>query len=119
VYWGVICGVFLLTAMDLYGPARFFRLHVLAESFLWAAGTHIVLNFPRTHPLARWWLIPYLGAAIAAIFYEAFLYRPAVYSRILTLNMLLVGIAAIAFAIRAVFEYWRGGSPLARQRVRI
>ena len=35
---GIACGVFLLTAMDLYGPATFFRLHVVGESLLPAAG---------------------------------------------------------------------------------
>ncbi len=119
MFWGVICGVFLLTAMDLYGPAHFFRVHALAESLLWAAGFHIAMNFPRTHSLERWWWIPYLGAAITAVFYEMLLHHPAAYSRILTLNMLLLGVAAFTFAGRAVFEYWRGSSPLARQRVRI
>jgi signal transduction histidine kinase len=119
VHWGIVCGVFLLTAMDLYGPARFFRFHVVAEPLMWAAGLHITMNFPRAHWLERWWWAPYLAAGVTAVFYEVFLYQPAAYSRILTLNMLLLGVAALTFAARAVFEYWQGGSALARQRVRI
>ena len=40
---GVTMGLFFLTAMDLYGPATFFRLHIVGETFFPAA----LLQFAR------------------------------------------------------------------------
>src|SRR5439155_15036048 len=39
-------GTYVLTAIDLYGPHHFFRLHALAESFLPAALLHLAIVFP-------------------------------------------------------------------------
>jgi hypothetical protein len=52
--FGSMCALFLLTAMDLYGPARLFRLHVVGETFLPAAGIQLALLFPDAAPPARW-----------------------------------------------------------------
>jgi len=43
-----IVAVWALTAVDLYGPYRFFRLHALAECFLFAGTLHMAMVFP--HP---------------------------------------------------------------------
>src|SRR5262249_6657611 len=40
-------GVFAITAADLYGPWRFFRLHVLGEAFFPALLIHLGLVFPE------------------------------------------------------------------------
>jgi len=43
---GVTCAVFAITGAALYGPASFFRLHVLAECLVAAAFIHLGLVFP-------------------------------------------------------------------------
>jgi signal transduction histidine kinase len=117
--WGTICGLFLLTAMDLYGPATFFRLHVVGESLIPAAGFHIALLFPNPHRYARFFLVPYAVACFVLLFYQAWLYHPTAYSTFLSVNMASLGVAALFFCARSVSAYWRGGSLLARQRVRV
>ncbi|HJW69904.1 MAG TPA: ATP-binding protein [Candidatus Binatia bacterium] len=110
---------FLLTAMDLYGPATFFRLHVVAESLVPPAVLQLAFVFPQPHRWARWRFAQYALAAVVVTLYELFLYRPAVYSRLLGFNMALLGLACFALAARLVSEYRPGSSPLARQRVRV
>src|SRR5207253_4839141 len=50
---------------------------------------------------------------------EAFLYRPSMYSAVLGTDMTYVGVAGLFLTGRLGWEYWRGSSQLARQRVRI
>jgi signal transduction histidine kinase len=110
---------FLLTAMDLYGPATFFRLHVIAESLVPPAVLQLAFVFPQPHRWARWRFLQYGLAAVVIALYEMFLYRPALYSRLLSANMALLGLACFALAARLVSEYRHGSSQLARQRVRV
>jgi signal transduction histidine kinase len=110
---------FLFTAMDLYGPGDFFRLHVLAESIMPAAMLHFGLAFPEPH---RWFRFRFAGYALAVLiasFYEIFLYSPAAYSRILASNMLYLGLVAVFFCLRLFESYARSDSQLVRQRVRV
>jgi signal transduction histidine kinase len=116
---GLVWGLFLFTAMDLYGPATFFRLHVLVESLLPPTVLQVVLLFPQPHALARWRWVGYLPALVIAGLYERFLYVPAAYSTILSSNMTYLGLVGVLFGVRLVREYWHGSSPLARQRIRI
>jgi signal transduction histidine kinase len=116
---GLAIGFFLFTAMDLYGPATFFRLHVLAESMLPPAMLHFALLFPERHRFARYgWLAWVLGLAIA-VAYQLFLYVPARYSAVLNTNMLYLAAVATFFCWNAVASYVRGASQLVRQRVRV
>jgi hypothetical protein len=39
-------GIFFLTAMDLYAPHWFFRLHILSETLIGASSIHLALVFP-------------------------------------------------------------------------
>jgi signal transduction histidine kinase len=117
--WGASCALFLLTAMDLYGPATFFRLHALAETLMPAAGLHLALVFPQPHRFARWRFAGYLLSLALTVPYQMFLYRPAAYSLCLTATMTYLGLVAILFCHHLVSEYWRGRSALARQRVRV
>lgn len=41
-----IGSLWVLSAMDLYGPYRLFRLHVLCEALLWPAALHMALAYP-------------------------------------------------------------------------
>jgi signal transduction histidine kinase len=111
--------LFLFTAMDLYGPATFFRLHVLAESFVPATMLHFGLVFPEEHRWARLRFVGYALSIVVALSYEVFLDSPADYSRILNGNMLYVGLVAVFFCSRLVQTYARSDSQLVRQRVRV
>ncbi len=75
-----------LSAMDLYGPQRLFRLHGLAESLLFAAALHMALGFPRPLPAVRrnprLVLLPYGAALALALAYQMELYDPAGYVRL-------------------------------------
>src|SRR5262245_7593411 len=85
--------LFLLTAMDLYGPATFFRLHVAAETLVPATMFQLALLFPEPHRLARWRFAGYVPALVVLVLYEIFLYEPRVYSMLMQLNMALLGAA--------------------------
>jgi signal transduction histidine kinase len=111
--------LFLFTAMDLYGPAAFFRLHVLAESLMPAAMLHFGLVFPQRHRWARARFAGYALSSVIAVLYEVFLYSPSAYSRVLTTNMLFLGLVAVFFCLRLVESYVRSDSQLVRQRVRV
>ena len=116
---GTSMALFLFTAMDLYGPATFFRLHVLAEALLPATMLHFALLFPQPN---RWVHMRFAGYALScaiALPYEVFLYSPAEYSRILNTNMLYLGLVAVFFCLHMIPPYVRSGSQLVRQRVRV
>lgn len=119
---GLVTGVFGVTALDLYWPYQFFRLHVLAEAFLPAPYIHLGFVFPvdrlrrsRAVSLA----LPYVLSGALAIAYEWFLYTPAAYSLIHNLCMVYVGVAAPIFLGRFVWDYATADSPLVRQRIRV
>ncbi len=116
---GSAIAFFLFTAMDLYGPATFFRLHVLAEAAIPAGMLHFALTFPERH---RWSGLRSLGWALTlaiAVAYEIFLYSPEQYSLILTTNMLYTAVVATFFCANTIVAYVRSGSQLVRQRVRV
>jgi signal transduction histidine kinase len=112
-------GAFLLTALDLYGPARLFRLHVAAEAIVPAALLHLTLLFPHPHRLARWRFAGYGVAAVVLVLYQAFLYRVPVYLRVLSFDMVFLGATGTLMGARLLSEYRRGRSQLVRQRVRV
>jgi signal transduction histidine kinase len=119
---GLVTGVFGVTALDLYSPYRFFRLHALAEAFLPAGYVHLAFVFPVDRfRRSRLLLIslPYVISGALAIAYELFLYRPATYSFVHNLSMLYVGVATPVFLGRFVWDYVATQSPLVRQRIRI
>ncbi|HJQ84770.1 MAG TPA: ATP-binding protein [Candidatus Binatia bacterium] len=116
---GIAWGVFMLTAMDLYGPATFFRLHVLCEAAVPPTLFQLTLLFPQPHRYAHWRFVGYLPALAIAVLYQMFLYQPAAYSWILTVNMGYLGAVGVFFGGRLVLSYVRDTSELARQRVRI
>ena len=117
--FGTSFALWLLTAMDLYGPAALFRLHVVGEVMFPAAAFHLGLLFPQPHPRARIWPAFYLLSFAVLVPYELFLYRPTAYTVIHNLCVLYLGIAAVFFTVRLVGEHRRGRSALARQRIRV
>lgn len=119
---GLVTGAFGVTALDLYAPYRFFRLHALAEAFLPAGYVHLALVFPvdrfrRARPFLL--ALPYVISGALAIAYELVLYRPAAYSFVHNLSMVYVGVATPVFLGRFVWDYVATQSPLVRQRIRI
>jgi signal transduction histidine kinase len=117
--WGMACGVFLLTAMDLYGPAIFFRGHVVAEALLAPSLLQMGLLLTGSAPRNRWRFAAYPVALLIIALYETFLYDPGVYSRILAADMAFLGVIGIVCVAWLVAAYRRGDSLLARQRVRM
>ncbi len=119
VSFAVSWALFLLTAMDLYGPATFFRLHAAAETLVPPSVVQLALLFPQPHRWARWRWLAYPPSLAILILYERFLYTPAVYSVLLEINMALLGLAPLVLVGRLIPEYQHGRSALARQRARI
>ena len=78
-----ITSFWVLSAMDLYGPYRLFRLHALCEALLWPAVLQMALCFPRPpgwlaqRPQLAW--LPYAVALPAALAYQWALPEPAAY----------------------------------------
>lgn len=115
-------GTFFLTAVDLYGPHWFFRLHVLSEAFLPAGFVHLALVFPvdRLRHFRKLLLsLPYLVAVTLGIAYEMFLYRPDVYSNIHTLCELYAGVSGLPFLGSILWSAYTTSSHLVRQRIRV
>jgi len=115
-------GVFFLTAVDLYGPHWFFRLHVWSEAFLPAGFLHLALVFPVDclhHSRRRYLAAPYLVALALGIAYELLLYRPDTYSTIHTLCELYIGVSGLPFLGRILWNAYTTSSHLVRQRVRV
>ena len=116
---GLAFAVLLFSAVELYRPSTYFRLHVVGETWLWAAGAHLVLTFPYLHRWYRFSWVPYVAAGIVVVLYETFLYVPRVYSSIVILNYTAIGMVAVALLARVIWEYWLNESQIVRQRARV
>jgi len=115
-------GTFSMTVLDLYGPARFFRLHALSEALFPFAFIHLALVFPvdRVYRFRAGLLfLPLVLALVLGGAYEVFLYHPTYYSLIHNLSMVAVGIGAVIFLGKVIADYRTTTSHLIRQRVRI
>jgi signal transduction histidine kinase len=117
--FGTSCALWMVTAMDIYGPATLFRLHVVGESIFPAASFHLGLLFPNPHPWARYAWVGYVVSLALLVPYQALLYDPTAYTIIHNLATLYLGCAGVFFGFRLVREYWRGRSQLVRQRIRV
>ncbi|HEX2484007.1 MAG TPA: GAF domain-containing protein, partial [Myxococcota bacterium] len=118
-----IVSIWALTALDLYGPYRFFRIHVLAECLLFAGALHfaLVFPFPRAAALRHRWLpwAPYaLGGALAAVA-EVGLYDPAIYTATHRLAIASFGIGLVLLLALQLDCWFRPPSFEARQRVKV
>jgi hypothetical protein len=99
---GWIGAIFVFTAMDLYGPGRFFRLHAAAEVLLLATCVHLVLVWPRPLAGTRGSLVQLvygLGGMLALI-EQLFLYEPRAYSVLHNLVQGLTLVPTILLAVR-------------------
>jgi hypothetical protein len=119
----VICSLWGLTAMDLYGPYHFFRLHALCEALLFAAFLRMSLDFPQRsaiverHPWVR--RLPYALGGLLAMAYQLALSNPSYYvvahrSAILAMGgSLIVVIASQAWRLVCLSSFE------ARQRIKV
>lgn len=118
-----ITGLFALTAVDLYGPYRFFRLHALTESFLGAGGIHMAIAFPQRRQIATKhpWLVPlaYGISAAIGIANQTLLFTPVGYTITHLTAMSWAG-AAFAILVASQIEAFINPTSLrSRQRVTI
>lgn len=122
VVFALNIGTFVLTAMDLYGPAQLFRVHVTAEALLPATLLHLMLVFPvlRLGRYRRPVLIGIYAADLVLItVYQAYLYDPAAYSRIHNFCMAALGVGGVGLTVSGVHAYWTSPSVLVRKRLGI
>jgi signal transduction histidine kinase len=113
-------GLFCLTAMDLYGPARFFRLHVATEALVVPTLFHLALVFPVVR-LGRFrrpvLTVAYALAALCTAAYEWWLFDPVAYSRIHNLCMAGAGVVGVGLILSALQAYITSTSLLVRRRL--
>jgi diguanylate cyclase (GGDEF)-like protein len=119
----LISSVWGLTAMDLYGPYRLFRLHALCETLLFPAFLAMALGFPQParlsqrHPWTRW--APYALAAGLALVYQAGLYHPVTYVACHLAANVGIGVAVAVLIASQVGRFVRQESFEARQRIKV
>lgn len=110
-----------LSALDLYGPYRLFRLHALAEVMLFPATLHMALCFPqRARCLeARPWLVPlpYAVAAGLGIAYQVSLQSVGAYVLTHLAAITAFGAALVVLVVSEVERYRRPASIDVRDRI--
>ncbi len=118
-----IAAIYALSAMDLYGPYRLFRLHALCESLLFAGVLHTALVFPHPSRLVERHpgVIPatYLVAALLAVRMQLGLYDPEAYGADHRLAIAAFGLSLGALVARQLVVFFRPPSFEARQRVKV
>jgi signal transduction histidine kinase len=118
----ITTGVFIVTAVDLYGPHWFFRLHVTAESFLAAGFIHLALVFPTDRIRRRRHLAlaaVYLPFAALAIAYQFALGSPSAYTAIHLVATATHGLGGLALIAAVIHDFRTSPSVLVRRRISI
>src|SRR6185436_18704980 len=117
---GLVTGTFLATAVDLYGPHWFVRIHVLAESLLAPSFFHLALVFPAERlPRHRRRVLAfaYIAFAILGGVYEAVLASPSAYTAVHLAASATHAIGAGAIIVAVLWDLLRSRSALVRRRV--
>lgn len=118
-----ITGVFALTALDLYGPYHFFRVHAVAECFMGAGTLHMALAFPYRRAIAtrHRWLIPSVYACATALGLVTALmaHIPSVYVVTHGMAVAIAGIAFLAMVVSQAAAFIWPRDYESRQRVQI
>lgn len=116
---GLSIGTFTLTAMDLYGPHRFFVMHALAEAFVPGAFVHLALLFPiRRMSGRRAAAVAYLPCTVLGAAYLTQLENPAGYALVHGIAVASTFAAIVGLLGAVVGGFRRSTSPLVRHRVR-
>src|SRR5262249_16112167 len=112
-----------LTAIDLYGPYHWFRIHAWCESLLFAGAAHIALVFPRParsvdeRPVCL--AVPCLVSIPLAIAMQWGLAEPASYVVVHGLATAAFGVALVALIGSQLAHFLRSPSFEVRQRVKV
>jgi len=118
-----IVGIFALSAVDLYGPYRWFRVHAFFECLLFAGVLHLALVFPTLRPMVRrrpWLPRAFYGAALAlGAAGQWTLYDPEGYARVHRLAVAAFGLSLVALLTSQVASFVRPPSFEDRQRVKV
>lgn len=118
-----LVGLWSLTATDLYGPYRLFRLHALLECMLGAGVLHLALAFPQPSKLlVRWPRFPVVGyaaAGVLAIANQLWLFDPQGYVATHRLAVTAFGVALVCLIGKQAWSWVRPASFDARQRVKV
>ena len=98
-----IGSVWVLSALDLYGPYRLFRLHALCECLLFAAALHMTLGYPTKARIAETlpWLIPsiYGAAGVLAVANQLGLADPSIYTATHLLAVSAFGLGLLGLVV--------------------
>jgi hypothetical protein len=117
---GLVGGVFVITAIDLYGPHWFFRLHVLAECLVPASLIHLALVFPtnRLRNGRRSWLLGvYAVCLLLAAIYETVLHSPSAYTLAHLVASTAQGVGGLSLICVIGYDLFTTGSTMVRRRV--
>jgi signal transduction histidine kinase len=118
-----IVGLWSLTATDLYGPYRLFRVHAASECLLAAALLQMALVFPApSKPVDRWPRLPLVGYALAgalALANQIGLYDPHWYGVTHRAAVTGFGVGLAALIAKQAWSWIRPASFAARQRVKV
>jgi signal transduction histidine kinase len=118
-----VIGMYALTATDLYGPYRLFRVHGLFESMLFAGGLHLALVFPQPARILKRapWIIAaiYSLAGLFAAFTQFGLMHPPAYVLNHRIAVNAFGVAAAVLLASQLWVYRRSTDFQARQRVKL
>jgi hypothetical protein len=111
-----------LTALDLYGPYRLFRLHALCEALLFPACLHMALGFPQPARVLRqrpWlpWAAYGLAGVLAALYQLGLNAQPS-YSLSHLASTSALGVALLVLMVSEVERYRRTTSAAVRERIR-
>lgn len=118
-----IIGMYALTAVDLYGPYRLFRLHVALECLLFAATLHIALMFPQPRLAEKsakrsLCAVYALGLAFGAVA-QLGVFEPPLYVAIHRAAMLLWAVSLVVLIGAQLSAFFRPPDFEARQRVKV
>ena len=114
--------LWVLSAMDLYGPYRLFRLHAFCEAMLFPAALHMALAYPN--PAAwlaeRRWLVPslYAAGAMLGLAIEIGLMDAGIYTATHLVAVSAFGLALLVLVVSEVDRLRRPLDPDAYARLR-
>ncbi|MDH3685671.1 MAG: ATP-binding protein [Myxococcales bacterium] len=118
-----IGGVWALTAMDLYGPGHWFRVHAFHECLLFAAAFHMSLVFPQPSRwlVARPWVpaVPYGLALLLAVANQWWLLDPVGYRVTHQIAMNAFAVSLLCVIASQAWAWFRPPSFEARQRLKV
>lgn len=119
----MLSSLWALTAMDLYGPYRLFRLHALCEVLMVPAILQMAFAFPEPMRMAsdRPWLVrgPYAAAAGIALVYQWGLHHPATYVDVHLVATSALGVSLLVLIGAQIGRYVSVRSAETRRQIRI